>query len=783
MKRLKHSYLPFILAFCLFLSSACTAQATDVTTGSSAATPATAAATSAAKVDLEQYKLKAIFLHVGSPLILSGNSITFLDPNDYDVAATIYNRRTLVPLRALAEYFDARVNYLKAEKVAVIEKEGVIFRFSIGSNRYTVTRKGKTESFTMDTKALIMHQRTMVPLRVVAEKLLNKKVDYDQGVISISDPTIDLAGTPGLTGAVKERIGQALKATSKTALSQLMKKINDNSFSLYGSDAAEEKSAAPVMAEAVADAAGPGSNSAADYSSTNTQVEGIDEADIVKTDGRYLYCAGGNAVRIVKAEDAKLSEAAAIKYEESKWVQEIYVDKDRLIVLGNRHEDAFAEPRPLAEGAKVATTDVWPGSASKNFSFADVYDISDPAAPELLKTHEMEGCYQTSRKSGDHLYLVTESFWSGPVIPYMLDSTAGKQATELPIKDIMVMPCPIQPGYLILSAINVRNNSHVEVEAITASGSIVYMNETALYIATAHSDNHTDITKFKIDGMNIGYAGSGQVAGYMKNQFGMDEYQGNLRIATTTWEEGNNIFVLDPSMTTIGSLAGLAEGETIYATRFMGDKAYVVTFVQTDPLFVLDMSDPTAPRVTGELKVPGFSNYLHPIANDVLLGIGMETRTLIERDANGREREVGVRTGGIKLSLFDVSDMGKPRELTSLTVGDSGAHTEALDNHKAVMIDMAKGLVAFHANLGYFDDGRKVNYEDTKAGALVFSFKDNQLAQKALLSYQKPKVYGPFIPYGTRTVYIGSTLYYVQDGVIQAFDYNDFKKIGEFEIK
>jgi inhibitor of cysteine peptidase len=304
------------------------------------------------------------------------------------------------------------------------------------------------------------------------------------------------------------------------------------------------------------------------------------------------------------------------------------------------------------------------------------------------------------------------------------------------------------------------------------------MNESALYLASGSYDGTTDITKFRIDGMNIGYAGSGKVKGNLLNQFSMDEFEGNLRVATTVWEEGNNLFVLDGSLNIIGSVTGLAKGETIYSVRFMGDKGYIVTFRTMDPLFVFDLSDPRAPKVTGELKMPGFSNYLHPVGDGLILGIGMETRELIERDAAGNETAVGFRQGGLKISLFDVSDMGKPREITNLVIGESGSYSEALYNHKAVMVDAASQRIVFDAFIAKGKDWSK-----SDQGALVISYKDKNVVQKGLLKYEQPEVYGKYIPYGRRAVYIGDTLYYIQDGIINAFDYDSLEKTGSLVLK
>ncbi|GAB1475590.1 hypothetical protein MASR2M70_04220 [Bacillota bacterium] len=752
------------------------------------------------EADLGRYEDNTIFMYVGSPLVLSGEKTVFLDPGNFDVAATVHKQRTLVPLRAVAEYFGAEVSYNAKKREASVTYDGTVYIFPIGTAEAYAKTSDRTSRIKMDTEALIIKSRTMVPVRIIAEELLKKTVDYKDGVIMISGDNSNLSSEAGLVQTVKAKIGAATKAKSDAQLSSLLKNWN---IRYYGQargigEMLVKESAAP--ADGAGSAMDTGSSVAVenesgspDYSTTNTQVKGIDEADIVKTDGKYLYYAGSNAVRIVKADGGKLTEVSIIKLPDEKYVQEIYLDKDRLILLGNRDEgsgnynimEEGLMPAASSSSVSEASVEILPDNKMiypgyfRTFAFADVYDVSNPGKPALLKGHEMEGRYQSSRKSGDNVYLITNSGWyGGGVRPLMRDTVSGDKAVKINISDIMVMPEPPGQGYIILSAIDITNDSKTEVEAVTAYGSTVYMNDTALYLAADGYNGKTNITKFSIDGMNIGYAGSGEVRGSLLNQFSMDEFEGNLRVATTTWEEGNNLFVLDDSLNVMGSVTGLAKGETIYSVRFMGDKGYVVTFRTMDPLFVFDLSDPANPKVTGELKIPGFSNYLHPVGEDLILGIGMETRELFERDYLGRETPVGFRQGGLKISLFDVSDMGKPKEIANYIIGDNGSYSEALYNHKAVMVDENSQQIAFDT---FISDGK--NWNDSNQGALVISYGGRQIKQRAFLEFQQQEVYGKYIPYGRRVAYIGNTLYYIQDGIINAFDYDSFEKIGSLILK
>lgn len=720
------------------------------------------------QADLNKYQGKTIFMHVGSPLILAGEEVSFLDSEDFDLAATLYNKRVLVPLRAVSEYLGGLVAYNEAKGQVTVSYMAKEFVFPIGKAEVLVKESGKTEKIKMDSQARIINNRTMVPLRIISEELFSKRVDYNDGVIMISDQDLILSKERGLVSTVKSKIGHATKAKSEEQLMALMESKEKNFFekirSGFGyvdiavSDMSMDGSARPEASVNISKQSnnfgGYEGSSTDDYAKTNVQVEGIDEADIVKTDGSYIYYAGNNAVRIIRAEGSRMAEVSSIRLDREKYVQEIYLDEGRLILVGNRE-----------------------GKDGKSFSYVDIYDVSDPSTPGLLKGHEMEGYYQTSRKSGDQLYLITGTGWHGGIIrPLMKDTVVSENYERVDLSDIMVMPQPVNSGYIILSAIDIRDNRRTEVEAITAHGSTVYMNESALYLATDNFDGTTNISKFAIDGMNIGYGGSGKVKGTILNQFSMDEYEGKLRLASSLWEEGNNLFVLDESLNIIGSVTGLAKGETIYSARFVGDKAYVVTFRTIDPLFVFDLSNPAKPIVTGELEIPGFSNYLHPVGEDLILGIGMDTREVFERDAAGNETIIGVNQGGLKVSLFDVSDMGKPREISNYIVGDSGSHSEALYNHKAVMVDSYSQQIAFDASI-VEDKGRNYNQ-----GALVISYKDRDIKQKAFLKAAEPEVYGRYIPSGCRIIYIGDSLYYIQNGLIDAFDYETFEKTGSLAL-
>ncbi len=735
-----------------------------------------------------------VYFHTGSPLALSNGEVKMLDPANPDIGATVVQSRTLLPLRAVSEYFGAEVEYDQIKKAAVVMYNGKKAIFPIGSKKYIVEGGQQKTEHVMDTQSLILDGRTMVPLRVISEAVLGKKVSYYDRVIAVADYEVNLKSNAALVSWIKAKIGEAVKAGSLKELEKLL--ASEDRRVSYGAGAANGfgwavEDAAPAM-ESEKSSRNEKSQSASDsaaYSTTNVQVEGIDEADIVKTDGKYIYIAGNNVVRIVGASDGKLSDDTAIRLSTDKNVREIYVDKTRLVILGTRYENNYImkEPEstftdePAASVSDSRSIGIMPPYyPSKSFSFVDVYDISSPLKPVLLKGHEMEGDYQSSRKSGEIVYMVTNTHPYGDrILPMMRDTVVSNREFSMKLDDVMIMPKHPSRGYLIISAVNVNNDEKTEVEAITAYGSTMYMNDASMYLAFSNYDSSTSIIRFDLKGMKVGYAGSGTVPGYLLNQFSLDEHQNHLRVATTVWEkDSNSLHILDRSLNIVGSVEDLAKGEQIYSVRFLGNKGYVVTFRTIDPLFVFDLSDPKKPVLTGELKVPGFSSYLHPVGEDLLLGIGADVYEIYRRDSSGKDVVVGTRQGGIKFSLFDVSDMGKPRELSSKIVGEAGSWSEALDNHKAIMMDSFNENVAIDAYLNYEDQNK--GYQQ---GAIIMSYKGKTLKLKGILPSEPTGVYGNYIPYARRILYIGDELYYVQDGRISSYHYDSLKQIDTLVLQ
>ena len=708
----------------------------------------------------------SIALHIGSPLILSGETMKALDSDNPNVVPVIHKDRTLVPLRAISEHFGADVGYEAELREAYIEYGGKSFVFPIDKSNYRIEEDGReTVTIAIDTEALIIQDRTMVPLRVICEDVLNKKVGYSDRVITVGNEEIDLDSK--MIEGIKNRIGQALKVSSREELAGIVAGMTED----YEMKAMDEMRAPDGMGEAVNEA-----SASEDFSATNEQVAGVNEADIVKTDGRFIYVATGESIKVYDSNNGKPVLRDEIKMTvdaaTGQYVQfsEMYIDDGRLVVLGSRNK--FENwIRPIPEPMEEMESSIMPYRESRSYVWCGIYSVDENGKSDLIKEIEVEGSMLSSRKKDDTVYMVINKYmyrygmdYEG-IVPMFRDTVLGDEYRELSIDKIMYYPKRASSNYLIVAAVDIFDETKAAtIEAFLGSGNMVYMSDNALYVAGQDYNSFwgsiTNIAKFTVDGTKIGFAGGGMVEGTILNQFSMDEYEGNLRVATSNWqrENVNALYVLDKNLNEAGSVENIAPGERIYSVRFMGDKGYIVTFRQIDPLFVLDLSDPDSPRITGELKVPGFSSYLHPLSEDIILGIGQN----IDEKTGSQE--------GIKLSLFDVSDEGKPIEINNLILGGSGSYAEVLYNHKALMLNLKDDMIAFDALLANITgDYSKSNFY----GAVILEVReDGEISILKLISNEG--IYGSNVK---RVIYIGDILYYILDDSIRAFDIDTFKAI------
>lgn len=523
-----------------------------------------------------------------------------------------------------------------------------------------------------------------------------------------------------------------------------------------------------------------------DFSTTNIQVAGVDEPDIIKSDGKYLYALVYNILYIIDAVPAEQTKIISrIKF--SSRPQDLFINGNRLVVFG------ADEQMPQSDLYKTFIR-------RSGYTFFKVFDLTDRANPQQIKDLSVEGNYRDARMIGDYVYFLTQNYNyvavdNNQILPRVIDGqkeisqNCQGQNSKCLQPEIFYFDYPYSNYNLsTVLAVNVKNvdepmNENIylmsDTQNIYVSNKNIYLsytkylNEYQIEMAVTKEllwpnlgsedkdkitkieavDNYilsneekqskiaaiiqrylaslpvseqeqwqknisqrikekyndlskelekTVIHKIGIDGGKLNYLTEGEIPGTVLNQFSFDEKDNYLRVATTknrSWsrfvtesdqESYANIYVLDSDLKLVGSVEKLAPGERIYAARFISDRVYLVTFQQTDPLFVIDLKEPRQPVVLGQLKIPGFSNYLHPYDDDTLIGIGKDTEAL----PNG-----GVRTKGLKFSLFDVSNVKAPREIDTYLIGDLGSDSIALYDHKAFLFAANKNMLVIPVSI------------------------------------------------------------------------------------
>jgi uncharacterized secreted protein with C-terminal beta-propeller domain len=435
----------------------------------------------------------------------------------------------------------------------------------------------------------------------------------------------------------------------------------------------------------------------------------------VKTDGTYIYTisnAGyygqGSMLTIAKAYPAESAEILSRTNFTNFTASEMFIEGGRLLAFGYSYS---YEPMPYkggvasgSSGSSVASPDIATQIAypyyGTQLAEAQLWDISDRTAPKLVRTLEFEGSYLASRKIGGSAYVVVNSYprfyplYEGggtadnsTVIPLYRDSKAGADLVPTcGCAEVSYLPPIDAESFITIASISMTDdNAEVRKEVTVGSGQNVYASQQNLYVAdvqwnyqimpmmrseaAAESSEKTVVHKFSLDNGAITYAGNGEVPGHILNQFSMDEYNGYFRIATTTGQvsrsgepaSSSGVYVLGPDMNMTGKLEGIAPGEQIYSARFIGSRGYLVTFKKIDPFFVIDLSDPANPQILGRLKIPGYSDYLHPYDENHIIGIGKEATEAEEGNFAWYQ--------GLKIALFDVTDVSNPVEMFKTVIG------------------------------------------------------------------------------------------------------------------
>ena len=513
----------------------------------------------------------------------------------------------------------------------------------------------------------------------------------------------------------------------------------------------------------------PSSESASgpQYSTTNIQVAGVDEADIVKTDGTYAYVLSGNKLfllRVYPPEEAQM--LSNITFDSNVYPIEIFQKGDRLAVLASKYTVSRGYLTPY-NGPSVS---YWQYFIDVK-TFVEVYDIFDRSNPQPLENYTMSGSYFNSRMIGDYIYFVV----SQPV--YIIYDTVvlPKVYTDAGMQE--VAPSEIQyfnssdAYYMFTSivALNMQNTSEKPTrETLMIGGtSTMYVSLNNIYITFWQYDE-TAIYRIHIQNSTILPEAKGQVPGQEINQFSMDEYGEYFRIATATWLSGtqqSNVYILNMNLTVVGSLENIATGENMDSTRFIGNRCYLSTSTpRKDPFFVIDIANATEPRILGSLSIPGFTRYLHPYDDTHIIGVGV----------NGNNQ--------VEISLYDLSNVSTPVKVASYIVPGTSSYTDVFNDHKAFLFDKSKDLLAIPVSTygSFVVNGSIVN--SNWQGMYVFNITLNQITLKGVVSHQNNSTYYWSSYWVKRAFYIENVFYTVSDAKVQLNDLATLALIEEIDL-
>lgn len=526
--------------------------------------------------------------------------------------------------------------------------------------------------------------------------------------------------------------------------------MNSGSDKYYYSDGAEYGSADVDLSEG-------SKEGGKDYSTTNLQMEGVDESDIAKIDGSYIYTVEDKYIVITDIRDGKLKEVTRFLPKDcdaADRVMEIYVDGDQLILVVQCYETSLEEDSAFCYEMN-----------GKNTTQIQVYSIVDRKNPEFEGRLIQDGYYNTSRKIGDVVYLFTQYNMTSDVVGYVekeYTSVIPKVNGEKVAASEIYLPESSGESGILVSSLDVNKPDKVLDSKLVISGyAQTYISKDALYLYEEDYDGAmiTNIAKFALDEGRISGVAAAAVRGYVRDTFAINASDGYLRVLTTdysTEDEVNALYILDENMKLTGQLTGIAPGEEIYAARFMGNTGYFVTYRNTDPLFTVDLSDPAKPEIIGELKVTGFSEYLHFWDDTHLLGIGYESD---EKTGN---------IENIKLSMFNIENPGEVTEEAKLVLKDVD-YSEALYDYKSVIISKDKNLIGLVCE-DYSSSRTKQTYQ-------IYSYENGTFKKQAEI----PGINGANYE-NVRGMYSGNVFYLWINDNITSYDMTDgFKKIKERE--
>lgn len=527
-------------------------------------------------------------------------------------------------------------------------------------------------------------------------------------------------------------------------------------------------------------------NTSTEHSDTNIQVKGVDEADVVKTDGKYIYSIYDEKIYISEANNGNPKLISTINISSNKIEHEyyeMYIYNNILVVVANSYT-AIEETSDDIITNSIDYSTIYGSYLSNSQVTVMIFDLSDKENPKEISNLTQSGRFTTTRKINNVLYITSgysisnysEIDKNNPET-FCPTYNANGKTNCVPAESIVIAEDIKRITYTTISSIDLNApNDFADMCSILGSNEEVYASKNNMYV-THKQGNNTHITRFSINGTEITENGSFVVDGYLLNQFSMDEHNGYFRVVTEVYEadvemydtissddSSTSLSVFDSNLELVGQIENVAKDENVKSVRFDGDVAYFVTFRQTDPLFTVDLSDPTAPQILSQLKIPGFSEYLHPFGENLLLGFGREA-----------DPETGIEEG-LKLTMFDVSDKTNVTELATLVFTDDNSYSIAEYNHKAIFIDEERKLIGipYITYSGEILESYYHLFEYDEESKEFISLNKLRLSENT----QWEDLNTNYI----RGLYIGNYFYVVAPYEIYSYDYKTFEEAGYINL-
>ncbi len=724
-----------------------------------------------------------------------------------------------------------------------------------------------------------MSSKIIIPIAVFVSAIVTAgvmfAVGFDQKVQVTESPEPEIIYVDKTISELFEGSNEIKKISSEKELKNIL-----DASALFGGQYFDERSLRPTMLmdedmvmtrNAVAESTGspspipPGtvekSVGGTEYSTTNVQVENVDEPDYLKNDAKYVYIVSRNTLSIIDAypaESAKIILKIALDIE-SQYIENMFLNENRLVIFYNGQSDEEIIPQ----------FDFIPQRSYSPVTHALIVDISDKENPTILKDYSIEGYFTDARMIGNYAYFVTNSNinYQYPRLPIIMEDSIRIMTPDAFYFDNVEQ----FSNFNTLTAIDIFSDAiNSETFLMGYSGSI-YVSEDNFYLTYQQSmpfgfyekssqdrffdvivpllpkeiqdkikaiqkddslnlsgqwmkisevmqesynkmdknekekmfekirealieydskiqeeNSKTIIHKIAINKDKLEYVAKGYVPGRLLNQFSMDQDGDKFRVATTTeyysqyqgMVRANAVYVLDEKLNIVGGLDNIAPDESIFSARFIGDRLYLVTFQQIDPFFVIDLST-DKPKILGELKIPGFSNYLQPYDKEHIIGVGRDTKEI----ENGRVQQLG-----IKIALFNVKDVKNPKVLDDIVIGDSSTYSEALNNHKAFFFDKTRNVLSIPIN----GDANSLESSSSKmfapeynrwSGFYVFNLdKLDGINLKGTITHsaEDSRYYGMS---NARTFYIDDVLYTASEQYIKMNDFDNLEKINSIKLE